>query len=139
MRSEKNLNNNLLKKWWFWTIIAVSIIVIILLLVLFNIKPKFEISDFSINKDTTNYTSIENTTTYTGKGIITTQDKNNTYLVVIKQELKSGGSDTTKKIEYNTVLVSDGKGEFITYDCGTAKEIKKPNYDFEIISYLKFK
>lgn len=139
MRNEKRTNSSLLKKWWLWAIIAVIIVVTILLLALFLIRPKFEISDFSIDKDTTSYTTIENTTTYTGKGIVTTQDKNNIYLVVIKQELKSGGSDTTKKVEYNTVLVSNGKGEFITYDYGTAKEVKKPDYEFEIIGYIKFK
>lgn len=139
MRNEKKLNNNLIKRWWFWTIIATIIIAVILITIILISKPKFEVSNFELEKETTNYTTIDNETRYTGKGTIKTKDKKNNYLVVVKQELKSGGTNTSEKIEYFNVLVSEGKGEFLTYEYGSVNEIKKPEYDFEVIAYLKFK
>lgn len=139
MRSKNEQSNNLLKRWWFWTIIATIIIAVILITIILISKPKFEVSNFELEKDTTNYTTIENTTSYEGKGTIKTQDKKNNYLVVVKQELKSGGTNTSEKIEYFDVLVSKGEGEFLTYEYGSVNEIKKPEYDFEVIAYLKFK
>ena len=85
------MEKDVLKKWWFWIVI----ILILILYVMFfasNIKPKFEITDFKISSDTTEYTSIANSTTYKGNGILTTSDKKGVYIVALKQTLKSGGS-----------------------------------------------
>lgn len=130
------MEKDVLKKWWFWIVI----ILILILYVMFfasNIKPKFEITDFKISSDTTEYTSIANSTTYKGNGILTTSDKKGVYIVVLKQTLKSGGSEDSKKEDVDIVLVSNGKGEFSTYDYGDEKKIEKPNYEFEVIGSQK--
>ena len=59
-------------------VIAISISIILLAILIIAFIPKkikFEISDFSISKETTNYEYIENSTYYKGEGIITTKDK----------------------------------------------------------------
>ncbi len=62
------------KEWWFWVII---ILILLLYIVFFtsNIKPNFEVTDFKISSETTNYSSITNSTTYKGSGILTTSNK----------------------------------------------------------------
>ena len=39
----------------------------------------------------------------------------------------------------STVLVCNGKGSFSTYDSGSIGEIDRPDYDFEIMGYIKLK
>ncbi len=100
-------------------------------------RTKFEITDFSMSTDTTKYTSIPNTTTYEGKGLITTKNKKETYLVALKVDLVSGGSENSES--YCTmVTINNGKGEFVTYDSGDEGKITKPEYKFEILGYIKF-
>lgn len=127
----------IIKDWRTWLILA-SITVIIIILIILLAKPKFEITDFSITSETSEYTYIEDTTTYNGKGIITTRDKKGTYLVAMKVVLKSGGTDNSEKEYYTTIMVSNGKGQFSTYESGNKDKIKKPDYDFEILGYVKF-
>lgn len=126
------------KKWWFWLCLLVAVVFIVSLKLITT--PKFEITDFSITKDITEYTYTDNYVTYDGKGIITTNSKG-VYMVVLNQKLVSGGNENSdNKDEYKTtVLVVDGKGEFGTYDYGDESEIKKPKYEFEILGYIKLK
>lgn len=127
---------NMLKKWWFWVLIVILIIPYIFMISTM-IKPKFEITDFSITSDTTDYTSIANTTSYSGDGLITTSDKNGVYIVALKITLKSGGGENSEKEVVDFVIVSDGKGKFSTYDYGEEGSIQKPNYDFEVVGSQK--
>lgn len=130
------MEKDVLKKWWFW-IIIVLIFILYAITFISNIKPNFEITDFKISSDTTDYTSIANSTTYKGNGILTTSDKKGVYIVALKQTLKSGGSEDSKKESVDMVLVSNGKGEFLTYDYGDVGKIEKPDYKFEIIGSQK--
>lgn len=130
------MEKDVLKKWWFW-IIIVLIFILYAITFISNIKPNFEITDFKISSDTTDYTSIANSTTYKGNGILTTSDKKGVYIVALKQTLKSGGSEDSKKESVDMVLVSNGKGEFSTYDYGDVGKIEKPDYKFEIIGSQK--
>ena len=129
---------NIIKKWWFWVSVALIILTICILLFT-NKKTKFEITDFSISKDTTEYTYSDNYVTYEGKGIVTTKDKKGVYIVVLEEKLVAGGNEEAEGEEENTnlVLVTNGKGEFGTYDYGNEGEIKKPTYKFEILGYVK--
>lgn len=128
---------NLMKDWRLLIgIIAVIIIIAIVIIIIGN--PKFEITDFSITSDTTEYTTIANSTRYTGKGLITTQEKKGVYLVALKITLKSGGGEDSQKEEYTTIMISNGKGEFRTYEYGDEGKITKPEYEFEILGYIKF-
>lgn len=130
------MEKNFYKEWWFWLVI---ILILILYAIIFssNVKPNFEITDFKISSETTNYTSINNTTTYKGNGILTTSDKKGVYMVALKQTLKSGGSEDSEKESVGMVLVSNGKGEFTTYDYGDVGKIEKPDYEFEVVGSQK--
>ena len=130
------MERDVFKKWWFW-LIAILILILYIIIFTSNIKPNFEVTDFKISSETTDYTSIANSTTYKGEGILTTSDKKGVYMVALKQILKSGGSEDSKKENVNIVLVSNGKGEFSTYDYGNVGKIEKPNYEFEIIGSQK--
>lgn len=127
---------NILKDWRVWLGLIVFIVIIIILATLLS-KPKFEIANFSIASETTEYTYVDNSIEYNGKGLITTQEKKGTYLVAIKVILKSGGNEDSETYCI-TVLVNEGKGEFRTYDYGDEGKITKPEYDFEILGYIKF-
>ena len=100
-------------------------------------KQKFEVNDFTLESETTNYTYIDNTTSYSGKGIITTNNKDKVYLVVLKTTLKSGGNidknETNDEIKLITVV--NGIGKFYTYDSGKKDEVKRPEYKFEVLGY----
>lgn len=130
------MEKNFYKKWWFWLEI---ILILILYVIIFssNVKPNFEITDFKISSETTNYTSINNTTTYKGNGILTTSDKKGVYMVALKQTLKNGGSEDSEKESVGMVLVNNGKGEFTTYDYGDVGKIEKPDYEFEVVGSQK--
>lgn len=130
------MERDVFKKWWFW-LIAILILILYIIIFTSNIKPNFEVTDFKISSETTDYTSIANSTTYRGEGILTTSDKKGVYMVALKQILKSGGSEDSKKENVNIVLVSNGKGEFSTYDHGNVGKIEKPSYEFEIIGSQK--
>ena len=43
------------------------------------------------------------------------------------------------KCSVGTVLVCNGKGSFTTYDSGSIDEIDRPDYEFEIMGYIKLK
>lgn len=130
------MEKDVLKKWWFWSIV-VLILILYAMFFASNIKPKFEITDFKISSDTTEYTSITNSTSYKGNGILTTSDKKGVYIVALRRTLKSGGSEDSNKEDVNMVLVSNGKGEFSTFDYGDVGKIQKPDYEFEIIGSQK--
>lgn len=124
------------KNWKLWIGIVTIIVAIMILLVLIS-RPKFEVTDFSMTSDITEYTYSANSETYKGKGLITTSKKSDTYLVAIKVILKSGGGKDSKS--YCTmVMVNNGKGEFTTYDSADEGKISKPEYEFEILGYVKF-
>ena len=115
-------------------------IIITVILILWNIlkQPKFEVKDFSMNAETTEYTTIANYTKYEGKGNITASNPKGTYLVALRVKLKAGGNEETRNEYITTVMVYDGKGEFSTYDSGEVGKITEPKYEFEIIGSVKF-
>lgn len=115
-------------------------IVVTAILVLWSIakQPKFEIGNFSLKSETTNYTSITNSTTYEGTAEIISSNKKETYLVAVKVKRKAGGNEEAKKEYITMTMVSDGKGELSTYDSGEVGKIEKPEYEFEIVGSVKF-
>jgi len=133
MEKIKDIMKNV--KLWIGIVLVIGVIAIVMIVLQ---KPKFEVTNFSIESKTTEYTSITNSTTYTGTGLITTQDKKGTYAVAVKIVLKSGGSEDSEKEHCTMVMVNNGKGEFGTYDYGNVGSISKPEYDFEILGYVKF-
>lgn len=123
-----------------WIIVAIVVITVTIVLISISCKKvKFEVDEFSISEHTTDYSNIDNYTSYTGEGTIKTKDKKGVYLVVVRQELVSGGSDDSEQEEIFSCIVANGEGKFATYDSGTEGEIKKPKYRFEIIGYQKMK
>lgn len=123
-----------------WLVVAIVIIIAIIIFISISCKKtKFEVDEFSISEHTTDYSNIDNYTSYTGEGTVTTKDKKSVYLVVIKQELVSGGTKDSEQEEVFSCIVSNGEGKFATYDSGKEGEIKKPKYKFEIIGYQKMK
>ena len=128
---------NILKDWKFWVVLIIIILIIIALFSIFK-KVKFEVANFTIKSETTDFTYTENSTTYTGTGLIITQEKKGTYLVALKIILKSGGTEDSEKERYTTVMVNNGKGEFGTYEYGDENKVSKPEYEFEILGYVKF-
>lgn len=121
-------------------IIGIILLVLLVIVLFFAVtKVKFEIANFTIDSETTDFEYTDNTTSYEGTGLIITQEKKGTYLVALKIKLKSGGDEDSIK-EYDTiVMVNDGKGEFNTYEAGQQGKISKPEYEFEILGYMKFK
>lgn len=138
VKHKKKSNNLFFNKKYIVLGIALLILIIIALFLIFK-KVKFEVANFSMTSETTNYTNITNYTTYEGSGLITTTEKKGTYLVVLKKILKSGGDEDSEQESYATVMIANGKGEFATYDSGDVDKITKPQYDFEILGYIKFK
>lgn len=146
MKEEKNETNMQIKHFYdkIWVKIIFQIIITIVTLIIVAWWAEsfshtvFEITDYSQNVNNTTYTTIKNNVTYTGSGIITTNNKKDSYIVILKETLKSGGSNDKEKYKptYNTIIVSNGKGNFYTYDSGDEGEITKPNYDFEILGYV---
>lgn len=130
------MKKEILKKWYLY-IIAVLVLILYVQLFISNIKPKFEITDYKITSETTEYTSMTNSITYDGNGILTTNDKKGVYIVALKQTLISGGSEESEEQKVGIVLVSNGKGEFSTWDYGDVGKIEKPNYKFEVIGSQK--
>lgn len=128
---------NLIKKWWPWLITIALIVILYVIIIVSNIKTSFEITDFKISSETTNYTYTTNTTRYEGAGILTTRDKKGVYLVALKRTLVSGGSEDSEKESVIMVVVTEGKGNFSTYDYGDEGKIEKPSYKFEVIGSTK--
>ena len=94
----------------------------------------FEIGSFNMETEKTNYQYTSNFTTYTGTGQISCKNKNTDYIVLLETNNK-----TTGKVEYTTVIVHEGKGEFTTYDSNYSNVDEKPNYEFKVIGYRNFK
>lgn len=136
-KHKKKINSTFLNNKYAILIAILLILVIIVLFFTFK-KVKFEVANFTIESETTEYTYTENSTSYTGKGLIITQEKKGTYLVALKITLKSGGDEDSEKEHYTTVMVNDGKGEFGTYEYGDEDKITKPEYEFKILGYIKF-
>lgn len=136
-KHKKKINSTFLNNKYAILIAILLILVIIVLFFTFK-KVKFEVANFTIESETTEYTYTENSTSYTGKGLIITQEKKGTYLVALKITLKSGGDEDSEKEYYTTVMVNDGKGEFGTYEYGDEDKITKPEYEFKILGYIKF-
>lgn len=126
------------KKKLKWPIIlAVAMVIIVIFIVIMLVtKPTFKVGNFNLDKETTNYTTIDNTTTYRGTCEITTSDTKNVYIVAVKIT-KTGG--TGNETYVTTTIVSNGKGDIGTYDYGDEDEIIKPEYKFEVVGYTKFK
>ena len=123
-------------------IIGLIAIVIIAIITIFLItrKVKFEIAEFSISKETTDYEYVDNTTYFDGEGKIITKDKKGIYLVVLRAKLISEGNEENENYDKTQlIIVSNGEGKFGTYDYGKANEIKKPKYEFKILGYSKLK
>jgi biopolymer transport protein ExbD len=74
--------------------------------------------------------------TYAGTGAITAADAKDSFLVLLKKTLKSGGAPTTKKLEYLLVLVVDGSGAFYTDDSAEGT-VAKPEYEFAIVGSVR--
>lgn len=94
----------------------------------------FEIGSFNMETEKTNYQYTSNLTTYTGRGEISCKNKDTNYIVLLEKNNKTSG-----EIEYTTVIVHEGKGEFTTYDSNYSNVDKKPNYEFKVIGYRNFK
>lgn len=101
-----------------------------------NIKlSDFKISNFNLDTEKTNYNSdyIDDSITYEGTGRVTCKDTKHNYFVLFKVE------DEANKKTYNTFVdVIEGVGEITTYDSTNLEEIKKPDYEFEILGFLQF-
>jgi hypothetical protein len=76
-------------------------------------------------------------TAYSGEGNVYTDDHENTYLVVLKLTITSGGGADSNKTSYQMVQVVNGKGEFSTYDYGDNSNYSEPKYKFDIVGYVK--
>lgn len=74
---------------------------------------------------------------YTGAGAISTADTQDSFLVLLKKTLLSGGAKTTKPVEYIPILVVGGSGSFSTDDSAEGT-VDKPDYAFEVIGYIRF-
>lgn len=95
----------------------------------------FEVGEFSVEKTESDFT-YSTWIYYEGDGVVTTEDVENNYLVVMKITLLSGGSDTAPEEQFYLVEVIDGEGDFTTYDSGYENYISKPHYDFTIVGYI---
>lgn len=123
-------------------LIVINIIITLVIVATIDIvkisfgRTSFDISDFTLESD--EYKYLEEIG-YTGKGIITTRDKNGIYIVALKSTLLSGGNQesTDDKEQIEIVLVQGGKGKFSTYDSGNKEKTLKPEYDFKIVGYQK--
>ena len=93
--------------------------------------PVFKVASFDLQFDDGSYTD-----SYEGEGVLTCSDKS-PYLALLKETLKSGGSASKKKINYYFIAVTDGAGEFTTYDWGDSGVLQRPDYEFEVIGYVK--
>jgi hypothetical protein len=94
----------------------------------------FDVENFT--QDRTDYDYI-NLTSYSGKGDVYTDDRDNVYIVVLKVMITSGGGSDSEDVTYQMVQVSNGKGKFSTYDSGDTSNYSEPNYKFEVIGYVK--
>ncbi len=116
--------------------VIISFVILIIALLLSN-KNTVKLSDFSIGSfnletETTDYSYIDNYTTYSGEASISCKDKRNNYVVLVK--IVDDANDVTN---YSIALINNGKGEISTYDSNSDGK-KKPDYNFEIVGFLKF-
>ncbi len=93
--------------------------------------PLFRVASFDLSHDSGEYTE-----SYSGKGTITC-DTDKPYMVLVKITLKSGGSADEKKVQQYYVTVTDGKGEFTTYDWADKGKLDKPEYETEILAFVE--
>jgi hypothetical protein len=96
--------------------------------------PTFNVENFSIDKTESDY-SYSTYYYYDGTGDVVTDDRDNSYIVVLKCTRVSGGSDNGDDVSYRILQVVDGKGTFYTYDSGYSGSVSKPTYRFDIIGY----
>lgn len=116
-------------------IISVALSLIIIGLVNNEVRiSDFKIESFDMDTEKTTYTYSDDSLTYEGKGVISCKNKNTDYLVLIEKTNK-----TNNELDYNCVVVHNGKGEFTTYDSSYTGTTEKPSYDFNIIGYRSFK
>jgi hypothetical protein len=101
-----------------------------------GVNPKFEVEDFDITKTESDYT-YSTYVYFDGEGTVTTSDTKNSYIVVLKCTLTSGGGDYSEEEFTRLIQVVDGEGTFYTYDSGYEGSITKPKYDFEVVGYVK--
>mgnify|MGYP000887658758 CR=1 FL=1 len=121
-------------------IIAVLALVLTVVLNLLGtgggVNPRFEVEDFNVTKTESDYT-YSTYVYYDGEGTVTTSDTKNSYIVVVKCTLVSGGGDYSEEETTRVIQVVDGEGTFYTYDSGYEGSITKPKYEFEIVGYVK--
>jgi len=99
------------------------------------------IKDFSVEnfEQTSEIRELSDSTTVTwrGEGDITISDKKNSFYVVIKKALASGGNDTSTEVVYQVVVVHNGVGNFTTYLYGNVEVTTEPVYDFELLGFTQ--
>lgn len=122
-------------------IIIISIIIsVVLSLIIIGIAntevtlSDFKIKSFSIDTETTTHTYSDDSVTYTGNGIISCENTDNDYIVLLEQINK-----TENETDYYTVVVHNGEGIFSTYDSSFSGTTQKPDYEFNILGYRSFK
>lgn len=96
-----------------------------------TVVPTFKITGFNLA-----FSSDSGSDAYIGEGAITCSSKE-PYLAVVRCTLKSGGAATTPKTETYFIEISEGAGTFSTCDYGDTGKLKKPEYVFEVIGYIK--
>lgn len=131
----KKGRNNTIKIILIAVVLSVLINLIIEIWSNDNISNKsFKIESFNMETEKNTYTYAEDSVSYSGKGIITCKDTNGDYIVLI-EEINKASNETN----YIPIIVHNGKGEITTYDSNYSGTIEKPEYEFNIIGYRKFR
>lgn len=132
---QKKDRNNIIKIILIAVILSVIINLIIEIWSNDNISNKsFKVESFNMETEKNTYAYAEDSVTYSGKGTISCKDKNGDYIVLIEKINK-----TSNETDYITIIVHNGKGEITTYDSSYSGTIEKPEYEFNIIGYRKFR
>lgn len=95
--------------------------------------PKFKIDSFNLSFFSSTEYIFQS---YSGTGTISSDDVKDSFLVLVKKSLKSGGAPATQKVEYMPILVVNGLGNFTTSDSFEGK-MEKPDYGFDIVGYSR--
>lgn len=124
---------------------AMTILIAVIISVIINLmievwandnisNSSFKIESFNMETEKNTYKYTEDSVYYNGKGVVSCEDKKGDYMVLIEQINK-----TTNKTDYITIIVHEGKGEITTYDSSYSGVTTKPEYEFNIIGYRKFR
>lgn len=99
-----------------------------------DIHPDFNVGTLKLKFDN----SYAYTDYYDGKASVTCSDKDAKYLVLIKVNLKSGGTPGKEDEFFVVISVINGLGELITFDSNSKGKLVKPVYSLEIVGFTKF-